>query len=276
MNPDDSLNDPPVDIADERRFPWIRVVDCLLLGILVSPFALPVLALVWHAIQPDYPDVGHPPCYNNLRHIGIALHNYFDAHRSLPLAYVTDGQGRRLHSWRAQLLAYIEGGALEAVYRYDEPWNGPNNEKIGQQDISGFICPDGASKDKQRQQGEIDYAAVVGPETMWPPDRAMKFDDVGDGLSNTIMQVEAYHNNLRWIAPVDLELYLDNLSVNAPHGAGIRSAHRGGLNAMYGDGSVHFIAETVDPAVLKARLTANGNEKLRIGDTDPAPPKRRK
>jgi prepilin-type processing-associated H-X9-DG protein len=42
--------------------------------------------------------------------------------------------------------------------------------------------------------------------------------------------------------------------------SGARNRHPGGLNALYGDGSVRFVKNTIDPAVWIGINSINGGE----------------
>src|SRR5262245_60216991 len=47
-------------------------------------------------------------CSNNLKQIGLALHNYHDKYGALPPAYTVDEDGKPLHSWRTLILPFME------------------------------------------------------------------------------------------------------------------------------------------------------------------------
>jgi hypothetical protein len=66
---------------------------------------------------------------NNLKQIGIALHNYHATNGKLP-ANVYGPKGELLLSWRVHLLPYIEQGNLYNQFKMDEAWDGPNNKKL--------------------------------------------------------------------------------------------------------------------------------------------------
>ena len=57
-------------------------------------------------------------CANNLNRIALALHNYHDAYKCFPPAYVADEEGRPMHSWRVLILPYMEQQALSRSPRY--------------------------------------------------------------------------------------------------------------------------------------------------------------
>src|SRR5262245_15742705 len=69
-------------------------------------------------------------CSNHLKQIGLALQNYHDTFGSFPPAYIADSKGQPIHSWRVLILPFIEQRQLYDKYRFDEPWDGPNNSNL--------------------------------------------------------------------------------------------------------------------------------------------------
>ena len=86
-------------------------------------------------------------------------------------------------------------------YDFTEPWNGPNNRKLGKTRLTVFECP------SVRHRGVItDYVAVTGPHTAWPGDKATAVEDFSDGTSKTILLVELANSDIHWMEPRDLTL----------------------------------------------------------------------
>jgi hypothetical protein len=69
-------------------------------------------------------------CSSNLKQIALALHNYHDTFGAFPPAYVADESGKPMHSWRVLILPFLESSPLYDKYRFDEPWDGPNNRQL--------------------------------------------------------------------------------------------------------------------------------------------------
>src|SRR6478735_1777869 len=69
-------------------------------------------------------------CANNLHSIAIAIQQYNDNYGCYPPPFIADADGKPMHSWRVLLLPYLEQKALHRQYRFDEPWDGPNNLKL--------------------------------------------------------------------------------------------------------------------------------------------------
>src|SRR5262245_39481877 len=80
----------------------------------------------------DPPEAGvlqRPRSSNNLKEIGLALHNYHAAHNHFPPAAICDKDGQPLLSWRVAILPYIEQANLYRQFKLDEPWDSEHNKQ---------------------------------------------------------------------------------------------------------------------------------------------------
>ena len=66
-------------------------------------------------------------CRNNLKQIGLALHNYADEWKVFPPAYTVDANGKPLHSWRTLLLPYLDQSPLYNRIDFSKAWDDPAN-----------------------------------------------------------------------------------------------------------------------------------------------------
>jgi len=67
---------------------------------------------------------------NNLKQMGLAMHNYMDVNKSFPAHAVYSKDGKPLLSWRVMILPYIEQDALYRQFKLDEPWDSDHNKKL--------------------------------------------------------------------------------------------------------------------------------------------------
>jgi hypothetical protein len=141
-------------------------------------------------------------CANNLKQIGLALHNYHDVYGCFPPAYVADKDGKPMHSWRVLILPFIEEQRLYQAYRFDEPWDGPNNRKLAAPMPNVYACPS-QHRTSRQPPTHSSYVAVVGPRTAWPGDRPRKLSEITDGTSFTLLVMEAGKGGVPWMAPRD-------------------------------------------------------------------------
>ncbi len=194
-------------------------------------------------------------CVNNLKQIGLALHNYHEVYNCLPPEAITDKAGRPLLSWRVAILPFFDSSTLYYDFHLDEPWDSPHNLPLTKRMPSVFSCP----SDPKPQPGMTGYQVVVGPGMVFTPDfKPTRFDEITDGLSHTIVVGET-QNVTAWTRPGDIR-YDKNLlfeQFDSHH-----SYHDGGYNVLLADGSVRFLKRSIDRRVIHAYLTRGGNEPL--------------
>jgi Protein of unknown function (DUF1559) len=187
----------------------------------------------------------------------LAVANYHDAFGSFPPAYVTDRDGKPMHSWRVLILPFLDQQELYNAYNFAESWDGPNNRKLEQR-IGSTYRRLGLDSDHLQTTS---FVAVVGPQTAWPGNRLMTRDEIGDGPSQTLLVVEVPDGRFRWLEPKDLEFdrMIFRINDSSQNGLGSRL---GGARVVSVDGSVRTLPDDFDPNTLRAMLTANGGERL--------------
>ncbi|MGY8771642.1 MAG: DUF1559 domain-containing protein [Pirellulales bacterium] len=179
---------------------------------------------------------------NNMKQIGIALHNYHDTFGSLPPAYIPDEDGKPMHSWRVLILPFIEHSNLHDQYNFDEPWDSPSNLAVAQQMPATYRNP---SDDSPMDEFVTTYQAVEGPNAGFDGSTSLKFREFLDGISNSVLVIENYDRPVLWTQP-------DDTSVEAfASGKPINGTPTGGINALFGDGSVRHIDQTIGSQQLK-------------------------
>ena len=186
---------------------------------------------------------------NNLKQVGLAMHNSHDVYRKFPGDIVAD-DGTPLLSWRVAILPFIEQSQLYDQFKKDEPWDSPHNLKLLEQMPNTYQHPG-----MQVDSGQTVYQRPVGKQFIMEGHGGTSMREILDGTSNTIMVVESPADAaVPWTKPSDLKVDLENLL------GSIVGWDRQGLNVLFADGSVRYIAATVDLEVLKALLTRNGAE----------------
>jgi prepilin-type processing-associated H-X9-DG protein len=223
---------------------------------------LVVTTLLWGTRSRAGPASREAMCMSNLKQIALGLHNYHDIYGCLPPAYITDDNGKPMHSWRVLLLPFIENEPLYKQYRFGEPWNGPNNSKLAASypGIFCYECPSAYGAPN------TSYVAVVGPETAWSDAKPRDFKDFADGPDQTILVVEVADSGIHWMEPRDLNFATLPMVVNPPEGfLGISSDHYG-ANVAFADGSVRFLKEDLPAQTLRALLTIDGGEKVNLDE----------
>lgn len=215
------------------------------------------LGITIPAFQQARGAAGRMSSANNLKQMALAFHNFNDSNNSFPKDIIDKKTGKRLLSWRVQLLPYMEQAALYQQFKLDEPWDSENNIKLARMVVPVYTAPN--QPPSMDPQGLVltPYQALVGPGTLFEPGKKLRFRDVTDGTSNTIMFVEAKRQVI-WSKPDDVPFDPANPLPGADKLFGGLSPN--GFNAAMGDGSVRFLKYTVDPKTLKAMITRGGGE----------------
>ena len=185
----------------------------------------------------------------------MAVANYADAHDGqFPPAYKLGPDGRPWHSWRVLVLPYIEQDNLFRQYRFDEPWNGPNNSRLAAPMPRTF-----GFTDTNRSRTTTNYLAVVGPETMWPGKVGRKRGEIKDDPGQTILIAENNGLDVHWMEPRDLAFDTMPFGIDDPNGVSSWYKQPAVVTA---DTTVRRLSKELAPEALRAALTVAGGEKL--------------
>jgi prepilin-type N-terminal cleavage/methylation domain-containing protein/prepilin-type processing-associated H-X9-DG protein len=102
-----------------------------------------LIGLLLPAVQKVREAAARMSCTNNLKQIGLAMHNHHGVRRTLPPGGMQTGQnGTPCYStWAIEILPYIEQTALYNQYNQKALNNTPGNRAVGQQRVSTYECP---------------------------------------------------------------------------------------------------------------------------------------
>jgi hypothetical protein len=231
-------------------------------SLIASVFAFFVAMPTWSAPAPKETDKPLPPATpaqyrkseNNLKQIGLAMHNYHDTYGNLPTNTVNKA-GKPILSWRVHILPFIEEDKLYREFKMDEPWDSENNIKLVDRMPKLYAPVRGRA-----EKNQTFYQMFSGEGTMLEPSgKMLRMTDVTDGLSNTFMAAEGGQPVI-WSKPDDLPF--DGKTV--PKLGGMFD---GEVNMLMGDGSVKRLPKGIDDTTLMALITRAGGE---IVDLDAA------
>ncbi|MBX3451706.1 MAG: DUF1559 domain-containing protein [Planctomycetaceae bacterium] len=213
-----------------------------------------VIALLLPAVRNPREAAHRTHCRNNLKQIGLALHNYHDEYGELPPAYTVDADGKSLHSWRTLLLPYLNKKDLYDRLDLTKPWNTPENAAVFENErLFPFQCPSA-----NHGEFETNYLAIVTESSCLRPIRSLTLSEITDGTANTMCIVEVRQNQaVPWMEPRDLDeaalLTFDQKTTES---------HTGGRHILPMDGAVRFLSQTTPLETVKALATAAGGETI--------------
>lgn len=235
-----------------------------------------LVGLLLPAVQAVRETARRMQCQNNLHQIGIAMHNYHAAFRKLPPGGIEvrpETPGGKQIAWSAMVLPFLEQSAVYSKINFNYAFDHPVNRDVAATPIEAYMCPSTARPQVlNRGKGATDYGGIYGERiltTNYPPrgvlihDQAIRFRDVTDGLTRTLMISEdANFRDGQWINAWNL--FDQAFPINrAPRFENdIRSMHPQGANGLFADGSVVFMNESMELELLASICTRNGNEKI--------------
>ena len=117
---------------------WDRRGLTLIELLVVIAIVAVLIALLLPAVQQAREAARRTVCRNNLRQIGIALHNYHDAHSTFPPGYIqedlNDAYKHTGFGWGTMLLPFVEQSVLYQTLDFESP----TLPKIA---LTGWQCP---------------------------------------------------------------------------------------------------------------------------------------
>jgi prepilin-type processing-associated H-X9-DG protein len=226
----------------------------------INPVTLaPVaVALMLPAVQAARSAARRAQSVNNLKQIGLALHNHHSANNRFPPQAISDRDGKPLLSWRVAILPFLEQQGLFAEFKRDEPWDSAHNKALLERMPSVYAIPG-----SEAGPGMTFYRGFSGEGTLFDPKvkLGVGIATVTDGTSNTLGIVEA-REAVPWTRP-DAEIAFDMTKKPQEAAQLLKSLggkFPGGFNALFLDGSVRFLKESINALTLKALITRNGGE----------------
>ena len=255
-----------------------------------------LIALLLPAVQQAREAARRSQCKNNLKQIGLALHNYHDTHRVFPSGVVSSNN----LAWSTMVLPFIDQAPLynhisSATDSFAEPWEDANydgtlDDPIDEANtvIPALLCPSDTTGGRNPKIGNfgtsnyiVAHTASNAGETAdvlasFYENSSRRMRDYTDGLSNTVQVVErtgqgTYKGSI-WIGRRDgidvFEIWtrIDRISNDdhyRPNGtiwAATSSLHVGGAHVLMGDGRVRFVSENISIETWAALGTINGGE----------------
>jgi hypothetical protein len=212
------------------------------------------VGLLLPAVQKVREAAGRSQSQNNLKQLALGMLNYQPVNGGrFPAAAICDKNGRPLLSWRVAILPYIEQEHLYKQFKLDEPWDGPNNKRLLAQMPLVYRVP----SEGLQASDTTHYKVFVGNGAAFDKTRGYSIQDFTDGMSNTILIIEAPAMPVPWTMPDDIDF-----NPNKPMKGLLGIPASGGCSVALADGSLRLVKPQVSENTLKAAITRNGRDAL--------------
>ena len=205
-------------------------------------------------------------CRDNLRYIGVALHNYYDVHKTFPWAITYAADGTPMHSWRVRIMPFIE--VPWGPYDFREPWNGLHNrdltdevrETYSDKEGTHFVplippvyrCPSAPSSQNQICTNYVMLIDDRPGKPNGPPNRPGSVPASFDELSAVII-IEIADSDIHWMEPRDVLLSELSMKINDRSKRSLSSYH-GGACVLHANAKVEILDETTTEERLRELL----------------------
>lgn len=165
-----------------------------------------LIALLLPAVQQAREAARRVQCKNNLKQMGLALHNYHDVHLRFPMGFIK----QHGTAWSAMILPQLDQTNLYNTMTWGGEWSEGNNEAACGTLLSVFRCPSDpipehvANYEGIKNRVPCTYLACAsGTEVLdnriddfdqdglFFNNRSLRFRDITDGSSNTVAIGEA-------------------------------------------------------------------------------------
>ncbi len=170
--------------------------------VVVSAISASLAALLLPGVQQAREAARRNACKNNLKQIGLALHNYHDTHAVFPPGYVSVDNSNQI-GWETFILPFIDQAPLynavsRATDHFNEDWNAnPKALRLAKTVFPTYICPSDSNKDKgintrwtiKTGKGDAHVAKsnYLANKNVFFKNSKTKFRDFTDGTSNTLI-----------------------------------------------------------------------------------------
>ena len=203
----------------------LRAAFTLIELLVVIAIIAVLIALLLPAVQQAREAARRSQCKNNLKQIGLAMHNYHDVANCLPIS-MSWGRTEPANNWdrrqafsdKVYMLPYLDQAPMYNKTNFNDfpwnPWNTGSNLPQSAR-LPVFNCPSNANVNDNGSAGNFNYAINVGvvnfstdninvvsgtngrhngfaSYTNWPgeSDPRVNFAQVTDGLSNSVAYSE--------------------------------------------------------------------------------------
>lgn len=252
-----------------------------------------LLAIFLPAVQSARTASRRTQCRNNLKYLGLALHNYHDFFRTFPPGWVAQNDAPESGpyvGWQTMILPFLDQQPLYNKFDFNRQ-SAPefSNPEIASMTLNPYRCPSDSTPDLNPFRNGLatsNYSGNFGSRALprLLPDRMSQWfpgvsptpresdgiffcnstigsRDIPDGTSNTLMAGErgVASGSGIWLGLVQNQFENDQVTDGSERSPLNRSysawssSHSNGVQVLFCDGTVRFISQEISTGVVSGQ-----------------------
>jgi prepilin-type N-terminal cleavage/methylation domain-containing protein/prepilin-type processing-associated H-X9-DG protein len=124
-----------------------------------------LIGLLLPAVQKVREAAARAKCLNNLKQLGLAMHNFESARGGFPCAQEerTFGTNSFVSYWGVQLLPHVEQENVRTQYKFDQRYNHSSNKAVLATPLQLMVCPSTPNPGRTGSTNSFDESGVKYP-----------------------------------------------------------------------------------------------------------------
>ena len=223
-----------------RRLQYIVPIGLVLL----------LVALILPATQQAREAARRNQSKNNLKQLGLALHNYHDVFQTFPPGGTFDADGVAHHGWISFLEPYLAASPWYLFVDYNVPWDDPRNIDLFLKGGYGSFLQNPSVAEDRSPDGfrHMHYAAN---QNLMHRNGSTRMKDITSGTSNTVLLGDANGNYVPFGYPYNWRDILLGLGTSSD---GFGCPPRSVTMMLLVDGDVRVFDNKSDAAIVRAMI----------------------
>lgn len=167
-----------LESGNMRRRTGFTLIELLVVIAIIAV----LIALLLPAVQQAREAARRTQCKNQMKQLGLALHNYHDTSNIFPVSYQTNGGWNETSSvsasWLFGILPYVDQANLFMSADPKQVWSAAVNQPLTVQSMPLFLCPSDATNNGGKLTGMTNlnggiaygvtgYKAIAGNNWAW-------------------------------------------------------------------------------------------------------------